>query len=152
MMTAKGFPVEDDVMKPETGLVFSFPMKAPDGAQCRNDVTALEQLELWKTYQVNYTEHKPSVTISVKEHEWMSTGAWVYENFDMCSGVSFLPFSEHTYRQAPYQDCTEEEYLTLLASMPQDVDWSALSEFETDDSALENTKELACSAAGGCEI
>ncbi|MCK4500973.1 hypothetical protein KAU11_10790, partial [Candidatus Babeliales bacterium] len=150
MMLEQGFPVEDDVMKPDSGYVFSFPQKAPDGAICRDDVTAIEQLEIWKTYQENYTEHKPSVTINVKEPEWMGVGAWVYSNFDICSGVSFLPFSEHSYRQAPYQECSKEEYEELLALMPKENDWSQLGEYETDDSTI-NLKELACSS-GNCEI
>ncbi|MDC0529220.1 hypothetical protein OAO19_03015 [Gammaproteobacteria bacterium] len=151
MMIDKGFPAEDDQMKPNSGYVFSFPMKAPKGALTRTDLSALEQLEIWKTYQINYTEHKPSVTISVKEHEWFQTGSWCYDNFDMLSGVSFLPFSEHTYPQAPYQECTEEEYNEMLKIMPKDVDWSDLGEYEKDDSALDNMKELACTA-GSCEI
>ena len=151
MMIDKGFPVEDDQMKPDSGLVFSFPMKAPEGAITRTDMTALEQLEIWKTYQINYTEHKPSVTISVKEDEWLQAGSWCYDNFDMLSGVSFLPFSEHTYPQAPYQDCTKKEYEEMVKIMPQNVDWSDLGKYETDDSALTNTKELACTA-GSCEI
>lgn len=151
MMKDMGFPVEDDQMKPEAGYVFSFPMKAPDTAFTRTDLTAIEQLEIWKLYQLNYTEHKPSVTISVKEHEWLQVGSWCYDNFDILSGVSFLPFSEHIYPQAPYQDCTKEEYEKMLEKMPKDVDWSKLGEYESDDSALTNMKELACSS-GSCEI
>ena len=101
-------------------------------------------------YQKNWCEHKPSVTISVKEHEWMEVGAWVYENFDWMSGVSFLPFSEHTYQQAPYQDCDEKEYKFLLNKMPKQVDWSKLSEYESMDMTV-GAQELAC-AAGFCEI
>ena len=107
-MKDKGFPCEPDVMKPDHTMVFSFPVKSPDNAVCRTDMSAIEQLELWKLYQENWCEHKPSVTITVKEHEWMAVGSWVWDNFDMMSGVSFLPHSDHTYRQAPYQDCTEE--------------------------------------------
>jgi len=151
MMVDMGFPVEDDVMKVDTGYVFSFPHKAPEGAIVRDDMDVIEQLDIWKLYQENWTEHKPSVTIFVKEHEWMTAGAWIYDNFDICSGVSFLPHSEHSYEQAPYQECTAKEYKELLAIMPKDVDWSRLGEWEKDDSALENMKELACSA-GNCEI
>ena len=150
MMVEAGFPVEDDVMKPDSTVVFSFPVKCSKSAVFRTDMSAIEQLELWKTYQEHWCEHKPSVTISVKEHEWMEVGAWVYENFDYMSGVSFLPFSDHVYRQAPYQDCDVTEYKDLLAKMPKDVDWSKLSEYEKDDHTIAS-QELAC-AAGGCEI
>ena len=150
MMIEAGFPVEDDVMKPDSTVVFSFPVKCSKNAVFRTDMSAIEQLELWKTYQEHWCEHKPSVTISVKEHEWMEVGAWVYENFDYMSGVSFLPFSDHVYRQAPYQDCDVTEYKDLLAKMPKDVDWSKLSEYEKDDHTIAS-QELAC-AAGGCEI
>ena len=150
MMSDLGFPCEDDVMKPEHTLVFSFPMKSPDQAVFRTDMTAIEQLELWKVYQDAWCEHKPSVTISVKEEEWMDVGAWCYKYFDYMSGVSFLPFSDHTYRQAPYQDCSETEYQELLEQMPKDVDWSILSNYESTDLTL-GAQEMAC-AAGGCEI
>jgi len=150
MMSDLGFPCEDDVMKPEHTLVFSFPMKSPDQAVFRTDMTAIEQLELWKVYQDAWCEHKPSVTISVKEEEWMEVGAWCYKYFDYMSGVSFLPFSDHTYRQAPYQDCSETEYQELLEQMPKDVDWSILSNYESTDLTL-GAQEMAC-AAGGCEI
>ena len=113
-------------------------------------MTAIEQLELWKVYQDAWCEHKPSVTISVKEEEWMEVGAWCYKYFDYMSGVSFLPFSDHTYRQAPYQDCSENEYTDLLGKMPQNVDWSLLSNYESTDLTL-GAQEMAC-AAGGCEI
>ena len=150
MMTDAGFPVEDDVMKPEHTSVFSFPMKAPENAVFRTEMTAIEQLELWLQYQKHWCEHKPSVTISVKEHEWMEVGAWVYKNFEWMSGVSFLPFSDHVYRQAPYQDCSEEEYQELLAQMPEGVDWIKLTEYENKDMTV-GSQELACSA-GFCEI
>ena len=150
MMADMGFPCEDDVMKPDHTLVFSFPMKSPDSAVFRTDMTAIEQLELWKVYQDAWCEHKPSVTISVKEDEWMEVGAWCYKYFDYMSGVSFLPFSDHTYRQAPYQDCSEEEYKKLLDTMPKNVDWSSLSNYESTDLTL-GAQEMAC-AAGGCEI
>ena len=113
-------------------------------------MSAIEQLELWLTYQKHWCEHKPSVTISVKEHEWLDVGAWVYENFDYMSGVSFLPFSEHTYKQAPYQDCDEKEYQMVLDKMPKNVDWGKLSEYEQMDMTI-GSQELAC-AAGNCEI
>ena len=150
MMTDMGFPVEDDVMNPTQTAVFSFPMKVHDGAVFRTDMTAIEQLELWLTYQKSWCEHKPSVTISVKEDEWMEVGAWVYKNFDFMSGVSFLPFSEHTYQQAPYQDTNKEGYEFLKQKMPKKVDWSKLSEYEMSDMTI-GSQELAC-VAGACEI
>ena len=150
MMVEQGFPAEDDVMKPNDTTVFSFPIKCSPDAVFRQDLTAIEQLELWKTYQVHWCEHKPSVTISVKEEEWIDVGAWVYKNFDLMSGVSFLPYSEHTYKQAPYQDCNEKEYEDLLNKMPTSVDWNKLSEYEKSDMTV-GSQELACSA-GSCEI
>ena len=150
LMTEVGFPVEDDEMNPSHTVVFSFPMKVDRSAVFRTDLTAIEQLDLWKIYQEHWCEHKPSVTISVKENEWMEVGAWVYKNFDQMSGVSFLPFSEHTYRQAPYQDCDREQYENLLKVMPKDVDWGQLSKYETVDTTVAS-QELAC-ANGLCEI
>jgi ribonucleoside-diphosphate reductase alpha chain len=151
MMKDMGFPCEDDVMKPEHTYVFSFPQKSPDHAVFRTDMTAIEQLKLWLVYQRHFCEHKPSVTISVKEDEWPEVGAWVYNHFDEMSGVSFLPFSDHVYQQAPYQDCTKEEYETLQAKMPKDIDWTMLAKYEKKDTTT-GSQELACSAAGGCEI
>jgi ribonucleoside-diphosphate reductase alpha chain len=150
MMKDMGFPVEDDVTKPQHTYVFSFPQKSPDHAVFRKDMSAIEQLELWLTYQRHWCEHKPSVTISVKEEEWPAVGAWVYNHFDEMSGVSFLPFSDHVYRQAPYQDCTKEEYEALLAKMPKNVNWADLAKYEKRDSTT-GSQELAC-VAGGCEI
>ena len=150
LMKNMGFPNEIDVTKPEHTTVFSFPMKTPKGAVCRMDMTALEQLELWKVYAKSWCEHKPSVTISVKEDEWVEVAAWVYDHFDSISGISFLPFSEHAYRQAPYQDCTEEEYKETLKTMPKNVDWAKLSKYESQDYTIAS-QEMACTA-GGCEI
>ena len=150
MMIDMGFPAEDDVMKPNDTTVFSFPIKCSEDAVFRQDMNAIEQLELWKTYQEHWCEHKPSVTISVKEEEWFEVGAWVYKNFDLMSGVSFLPYSEHTYKQAPYQDCDEKQFRDLENKMPIDVDWTRLSDFEKTDSTI-GSQELACSA-GSCEI
>ena len=150
LMKNMGFPNEVDITKPEHTTVFSFPQKSPKGATCRNDMTALEQLELWKVYAESWCEHKPSVTISVKEDEWVEVAAWVYDHFDSISGISFLPFSEHVYRQAPYQDCTEEEYKEALKTMPKNVDWAELSKYESQDYTIAS-QELACTA-GGCEI
>ena len=150
LMQEMGFPNEPDVTKPEHTTVFSFPMRSPKGAVCRMDMTAMEQLELWKTYAESWCEHKPSVTISVKEEEWVEVAAWVYKNFDTISGISFLPFSDHTYRQAPYQDCTEVEYKDAVKHMPKNIDWSELSKYESQDYTTAS-QELACTA-GGCEI
>ena len=150
MMTETGFPVEDDITNPSHTAVFSFPHKVDQGAVFRTDLTAVEQLELWLTYQKYWCEHKPSVTISVKDDEWFKVGAWVWENFDYMSGVSFLPFTEHTYKQAPYQDCTKEEYEFLVDMMPQKVEWTKLAEYEKTDMTI-GAQELAC-AAGFCEI
>ena len=150
LMQEMGFPNEPDVTKPDHTTVFSFPMKSPNGAVCRTDMTAMEQLDLWKTYAESWCEHKPSVTISVKEDEWVDVAAWVYENFDSISGISFLPFSEHVYRQAPYQDCTEAEYKEALKTMPENVDWAELSKYESQDYTVAS-QELACTA-GGCEV
>ena len=150
LMKEMGFPNEPDVTKPDHTTVFSFPMKSPKDAVFRMDMSALEQLELWKTYATSWCEHKPSVTISVKEDEWVDVAAWVYENFDSISGISFLPFSEHVYRQAPYQDCTKEEYEEALKTMPKNVDWAELSKYESQDYTI-SSQELACTA-GGCEV
>jgi ribonucleoside-diphosphate reductase alpha chain len=150
MMKEMGFPVEDDVMKPEHTYVFSFPQKSPDKAVFRTDMTAIEQLELWLVYQRHWCEHKPSITVSVKEHEWMEVGAWCYNHFDELSGVSFLPFSDHTYQQAPYQDCTKEEYEALFAVMPKNINWTDLAKYEKQDTTT-GTQELAC-VSGNCDI
>jgi len=146
----QGIPYEDDLMQPDNTVVFSFPMKSPTKAVLREDLSAVTQLENWKNYQENWCEHKPSVTISVKEDEWFEVGSWVYNNFKDVAGVSFLPHSDHTYKQAPYQDITKEEYLALSKKMPRNVDWTLLSDYEQEDNTT-GTQELACSA-GACEI
>ena len=149
-MIDKGIPNEPCVMKPDSTVVFSFPVKSPEQAVTRNDMTAVEQLELWLTYQRHWCEHKPSVTISVRDSEWMSVGAFVYEHFDEMSGVSFLPHSDHTYQQAPYQDCTKEEYEEMLALMPDSIDWEELNEYESEDNTV-SMQTMACSG-DSCEI
>jgi len=149
MMIDMGFPAEPCVMKPDHTMVFSFPMKA-EGSVTRNDLTALEHLDLWLTYQRHWCEHKPSITITVREHEWMDVGAWVYNHFDEVSGISFLPHSDHSYRQAPYQDCTKEEYEKALAAMPTDIDWSLLKNYEKEDKTV-GTQSFACSG-DKCEL
>ena len=143
----KGVPVEDEVFRPDSTAVFSFPMKAPEGAICRKDKTAIEQLELWLIYQRHWCEHKPSVTISVKDDEWLEVGAWVYKHFDEMSGVSFLPFNDHTYIQAPYEDITEEQYNQLKLSDYM-VDWK---DFIEEEDNTEGAQQLAC-VSGVCEI
>ena len=150
MMRDAGFPVEDDNTNPSHTSVFSFPIKVDENAVFRTDISAIKQLELWKVYQEHWCEHKPSITVSVKENEWLEVGAWVYENFDSMSGVSFLPFSEHTYKQAPYQDCKKEEYEILLDKMPKNVEWSKLADYEKTDMTIAS-QELAC-VSGFCEI
>jgi ribonucleoside-triphosphate reductase len=145
-----GIPNEPDVMKPGNTTVFSFPQKAPDGAVLRNDLSAIQQLELWKIYQLHWCEHKPSVTISVKENEWPEVGGWTYKNFDLISGVSFLPHSDHTYRQAPYEDINEEQYEELKSKMPKEVRWDDLSQYEQEDNTS-GMQTLACSS-DGCEV
>jgi len=150
LMKDEGVPCEPDVMKPDSVEVFTFPMKAPEGAVLRNDRSAIEQLELWLIYQEYYCEHKPSITVSVKEHEWMEVGAWVYENFDKVSGVSFLPHSDHSYQQAPYEDCTEGVYLEAVGGMPEAVNWARIEEYELSDTTR-GMKTLACTGSV-CEM
>ena len=149
-MIDKGFPAEPCVMKPDHTMVFSFPIKSPENATCRSDMTALEQLEMWRTYQNYWCEHKPSVTITVKEDEWMEVGSWVWKYFDQVSGISFLPHSDHSYRQAPYQECDEETYINLLSEMPVGVDWSELASYEESDNTS-GTQTFACSG-DSCEV
>ena len=149
-MKSQGIPNEPDVMKPEHTTVFAFPMKTAKDAVFRTSMSAIEQLEMWKTYAVHWCEHKPSVTISVKEQEWVNVGNWCWDNFDYLSGVSFLPFSDHTYKQAPYQDIDEEQYKKLHSEMPKNIDWGKLQDFEKEDNT-KGTQELACTA-GVCEL
>ncbi len=149
-MKEQGIPNEPDVMKPDHTTVFSFPMSCSDTAIYRNDMSAIEQLEIWKCYAQHWCEHKPSVTISVKESEWVNVGNWCWDNFDYLSGVSFLPFSDHTYQQAPYQDIDKEQYESLQSKMPEKIDWSKLQDFEKEDNTR-GSQELACTA-GSCEL
>ena len=149
-MIDQGIPAEPCVFKGDTTTVFSFPQKSPNKAITRNDMTAIEQLETWLTYQRHWCEHKPSVTISVRDSEWLAVGAFVYEHFDEMSGVSFLPHRDHTYQQAPYQDCTKQEYEELLKLMPKRIDWSKLNEYEQEDNTVA-MQTMACSG-DSCEI
>ena len=144
----KGVDVEDEAFRPDSTAVFTFPMKAPKGAILRDGLTAIEQLENWLIYQRHWCEHKPSVTISVKDEEWVEVGAWVWKHFDEISGVSFLPHSDHTYQQAPYEDCNKEQYEELLARTPKVIDWT---EFTEEEDNTTGQQQLAC-VAGVCEI
>ncbi|HEY9819094.1 MAG TPA: hypothetical protein V6D20_25275 [Candidatus Obscuribacterales bacterium] len=145
-----GIPSEPCVMKPQTTTVFSFPQRSPEGAVTRNDMTAVEQLELWLTYQRHWCEHKPSVTVTVRDHEWMEVGAFVYKHFDEMSGVSFLPHSDHTYQQAPYQEITKEEYDEWVSRMPERIDWTKLADYEKEDTTV-GMQSYACSG-DVCEV
>lgn len=149
-MQDQGIPCEPCVMKPTSTVVFSFPMKAPTGAVVTSDLTAIEQLETWLTYQRSWCEHKPSVTINVRGDEWLEVGAFVYKHFDEMSGVSFLPYNEHTYQQAPYQEVDKDTYEKALALMPKSINWSKLSEYEVEDTTA-GSQSFACSS-GVCEI
>jgi ribonucleoside-triphosphate reductase len=141
---------EPDVTKPNDTAVFYFPQKAPEGAKTREKLTALEHLQIWKWFQLDWCEHKPSITVNVKPDEWMDVAAWVWKNFDILSGVSFLPYSEHTYKQAPYQDITKEEYEEWVQRNPKSIDWSKLSDYEKEDTTT-GSQSYACSA-GVCEV
>ena len=150
-MKDQNFPNEPCVTKPNDTTIFSFPIKAPEGAVTRNEMTAIEQLELWLKFKTHWCEHSPSVTITVREHEWLEVGAWVFAHFDEISGVSFLPHSEHIYKQAPYQECTKEEYETMLERMPKEIDWRWMSVYEGNEDRTVGSQTLACTAQG-CEI
>jgi len=145
-----GVPNEPDVMKPDATTVFSFPIAAPKNAVVTEDLSAIEHLEVWKVYRTHWTEHNPSVTINVKEDEWVDVAAWVYNNFDHIGGVSFLPASEHSYKQAPYQPISEQEYNKALAAMPNRIPWESLPLYELEDTTT-GSQELACTSATGCE-
>lgn len=149
LMRIQGFPVEDCVMKPDTTDVFAFPVKSPEHCITRNERTAIEQLNHYLMFQTYWSEHNVSITVYVKDHEWLGVGDWVYQHFDKISGVSFLPHSEHSYQQAPYQECSKEDFEALQTKMPE-FNWGELALFEQDDATV-NTKELACSA-GVCEV
>jgi ribonucleoside-diphosphate reductase alpha chain len=149
-MIDAGFPHEQDETNREN-MVFYFPIEAPKGAITRDDTTAVQDLEHWKLYQDHWCEHKPSVTITVRENEWPEVGAWVWNNFDDMSGVSFLPHTDHSYRQAPYQELDLVQFLQLQDRMPKEVDWSNLAQYENNDEFVTATKELACTG-GVCDI
>jgi ribonucleoside-diphosphate reductase alpha chain len=145
-----GIPNEPDVMKPDETTVFYFPQKAPKNATVTKDLTAVDHLEMWKIYRTYWTEHNPSVTINVHEDEWLRVGAWVFDNFDSIGGVSFLPASEHTYKQAPYQEISKDEYEEWVKKSPSNIQWDMLSLYEKEDGTT-GTQELSC-VAGECEI
>ena len=149
-MIDQGVPSEPCVMKPDTTTVFSFPMMSPSGSRLRNDLSAIEQLEIWLIYQEHWCEHKPSITVTVKEEEWLDVGAFVFKHFDKMSGVSFLPHSDHVYQQAPYQECTEDEYDAMLLKMKTRIDWSKLRDYESVDTTA-GSQTMACSG-DSCEI
>jgi len=149
-MQDQGIPSEPEMQKPDKTTVFSFPVKSPEGSVCTQDMSAIEQLDMWLMYQRHWCEHKPSVTINVKTDEWLEVGAYVYKHFDEMSGVSFLPFSEHIYQQAPYTDVSKDTYDELLAKMPERIDWSKLSEYELEDTTT-GMSTMACSG-DSCEI
>jgi len=146
----QGFPCEDAAEKPESTVVFSFPFKSPENAVTRKDISAIDHLTLWKIYANYWCEHKPSITVSLKESEWLGVADFVYNNFDDMSGISFLPMTEHMYKQAPYQDCNHETYTNLLERMPVDVNWKDFSNYEKED-LTSGTQELACTS-DACEI
>ena len=149
-MIDQGVPSEPDVMKPDATTVFSFPMKSPEGCVTRNDMTAIQQLRMWMAYQQHWCEHKPSCTVTVRDHEWVEVGAYVYNHFDAMSGVSFLPHSDHVYQQAPYQDCDKGEYNDMLAKMDGNIDWNRLMDYEKEDTTA-GSQTFACSG-DTCEI
>ena len=148
-MMEKNIPWETDLWN-NNNAVFSFPVKSPEGCITRNDMTALQQLEFWKIYADNWCEHKPSITVSVGAEEWLEVGNWIYKNFNIASGLSFLPRSEHVYQQAPYQECTAEAYSDFASTMPKEIDWTELTKYENDDNTV-GSQTFACSG-DSCEI
>lgn len=148
-MKDAGIPWEDQIGNPN-GTVFFFPVAAPEGAVTRDQVDPISHLELWKIYNEHWSEHQVSITVSIKEDEWMKVGAWVYDNFDELTGVSFLPMDGGTYKQAPYTEVTKEQYEEMLAKMPESIDWTQLQKYELEDGTT-SAREFACTA-GACEI
>ncbi len=148
-MINAGFPNEVDLSNSQN-VIFSFPVAAPENAICRTDKTALQQLKFWKIYATTWCEHKPSITVSIKEHEWLEVGAWLHDNFHYLSGIAFLNNDDHVYQQAPYTDINEQQYKEMLMTMPKDIDWTGLSTYEKEDNTVAS-QELAC-AGGVCEI
>lgn len=151
LMMESGIPWEPEQCAPEQTVVFSFPVKAPEGCITVDDVGPIAQLELWKSYFEHWCEHQASITVYIRDHQWLGVGDWVYQHFDDIAGVSFLPRFDHVYPQAPYQEINEKQYQALLDKMPKSVNWLDLAKFEKDDGAVTATRELACSG-GSCEI
>ena len=149
LMVDQGVPYEEALGNPNV-LVFEFPQASPDSAICTPDMLGMKQLHLWKAYQDYWCEHKPSMTCFYRDDDFLEMGDWVWNNFDNISGISFLPYDDHKYKQAPYEEISEEEYKERVDNWPS-VDWTLLSEYEKEDQT-EGTKELACTAAGGCEL
>ena len=148
-MSTAGFPVEQDVMSPAS-LVFSFPVKSPKTSTTVKQVGAMEQLALWKAYQNHWCEHKPSITVYYTDDEFLQVSQWIWENFDLCSGISLLPYSDHVYQQAPYEEIDADQYKELVKAMPKDINWNDLENFEQEDNTT-GSQELAC-VGGACEI
>ena len=148
-MTASGFPVEQDVTSPAS-LVYSFPIKSPAASITVKQVGAMQQLALWKLYQNHWCEHKPSITVYYTDDEFLQVAQWIWDNFDICSGISLLPVTDHVYQQAPYEEIDAAEYKRLAAAMPTNIDWSGLENFEQEDNTT-GSQELAC-VGGACEI
>ncbi len=149
-MIDQGVPSEPCVMKPDTTTVFSFPMKSPKGSRVRDELSAIDQLNIWLIYQEHWCEHKPSITVTVRENEWLDVGAFVFKHFDKMSGVSFLPHSDHVYQQAPYQECTEDEYNDMLSKMNTRINWNKLRDYEKGDTTS-GSQTMACSG-DSCEV
>lgn len=149
-LTDIGVPSEPDVAKPDSSTVFTFPVKAPENAITRHDISAVEHLDIWLAYKKHWTEHNPSITVSVKDEEWIEVAHWVYQNWDDVGGLSFLPFDEHTYKQAPYQECDETTYKQFYHDTPKVIDWSLLSSYEFEDNTV-GTQALACTS-GACDL
>jgi ribonucleoside-diphosphate reductase alpha chain len=149
-MIDRGVPVEVDVIAPEYNHVFSFPVASPKGAVVTTDLSAIEQLERWLIYKQHWCEHNPSCTVTVKEHEWLEVGSWVYEHFDELTGVSFLPHTDHIYKQAPFMEIDKNEYEKLNKNMPEKLDWVELGQYETSDQTV-GSQTMACTS-GGCDI
>jgi ribonucleoside-diphosphate reductase alpha chain len=150
-LSSIGVPNEPANGQADTTSVVSFPLKSPSHAIFLKDVGAIEHLELWKKYRQSWCDHNPSVSINVRESEWMAVGAWVYDNFDLATGISFFPYSDNVYEQAPYEEITQAQYDAMVASMPKDIDWSGVGEFEKTD-MTEGAQNLACVAPDGCAI
>ena len=148
-LVSQGVPSEPDVTKPTHTTVFSFPQKSPEEAICTSDVTAIDQLNTWKMFADNWCDHNPSVTVQVRENEWVGVFNWMYENWESLCGIALLPYSDHIYKQAPYQELTREEYCASVKNMPT-INWAAFEEYETEDNTS-GTHDLACSG-GSCEI